>query len=49
MNHGIGFSKADVKMFIERIEDGSSAADKAAEMTPEELERHIESLRERKQ
>ncbi|MDL2324089.1 DNA primase [Ruminococcaceae bacterium OttesenSCG-928-A16] len=47
-NYGIGFSREDVELFLERIEQADTPPAKVAEMTPEELEAHFAALRDKK-
>ncbi len=46
-NYGIGFTQNDVEMFIGRIEENGLGT-KPAEMSPEELEKHFASLKDKK-
>lgn len=48
-NYGIGFSREDVELFMERIEQTGHNPSKVAEMDAEELEAHFAALREKKQ
>lgn len=47
-NYDIGFSKEDVELFISRIQSGRNSPGKVAEMSPEEMQRHFESLKDKK-
>lgn len=47
-NYGIGFSVADVEMFIGRIQEGGGRTNAAA-MSAEELERRFAALKDKKQ
>lgn len=48
-NYGIGFSREDVEVFIQRIEQADNNPDKVAQMQPDEMEAYFATLREKKQ
>lgn len=48
-NYDVGFARQDVDVFVERITNAQLAPDKAADMTPEDLEAYFASLKEKKQ
>ena len=47
-NYDMGFTAADVELFISRMEEGSSAPSQAAEMTPEQLQKSFAEKAEKK-
>ncbi len=48
-NYDIGFTREDVALCMDRILSGKVGAKEAAEMSAEELERHLEEIRQKKQ
>lgn len=47
-NHGTGFERQDVELFIDRIEQAGQDSAKAAEMDDEEWRRHIAAKKEKR-
>ena len=47
-NHDVAITRQDVEMYLDRIEQSFPKSAQAAQMSPEELEAYIRSLREKK-